>query len=356
MGAQVRPRSLSIWGGAALLALAVTGCNPGSTEPETSQTEGRPPSMRAKDIFDLQAHRGGRGEFTESSWPAYEHAIELGVTTLELDIVLTSDGVPVVWHDFALEPAKCRDTDPVDENEPAFPYVGAQINSLTWEQLATVKCDQPLAEFPDQEIAQGNRLLQLRELFERAAVAEDIRFNIETKIDADDPEASAGPEEIVNAILGEVDRAGVADRVTVQSFDWRTLEIVDDLRPQIPLVMLWSGRTWVPGSAWTGSVDYDEVSGDVIEAAEYLNISVLSPKYSGPWQTRPEPGSITPVLMAPAEFITRAHAKDLRVVPWTVNDEETMNELIDAGVDGMITDYPSRLAALLDAHGVPYGP
>src|SRR5699024_5726375 len=204
--------------------------------------------------------------------------------------------------------------------------------------------------------AQGNRLLQLSELFERAAVAEDVRFNIETKIDADDPGSSAAPEDIVNAILGEVDRAAVADRVTVQSFDWRTIEIVHDLRPETPLVMLWSGRTWVPGSAWTGSVDYDEVRGDVIEAAEYLNISVLSPKYSGPWQTRPEPGSITPVLMAPAEFITRAHAKDLRVVPWTVNDEETMNELIDAGVDGMITDYPSRLAALLDAHGVPYGP
>src|SRR5699024_6790535 len=291
LDAQVRPRSLSIWGGAALLALAVTGC----TEPEMSQTEGRPPSTLEPESFDLQAHRGGRGEFTESSWPAFEYAVGLGVTTLELDIVLTSVGVPVVWHDFALEPAKCRDTDPVDENDPAFPYVGAQINSLTWEQLATVKCGQPLAEFPDQELAQGNRLLQLSELFERAAVAEDVRFNIETKIDADDPEASAGPEEIVNAILGEVDRAGVEDRVTVQSFDWRTLEIVDDIRPQIPLVMLWSGRTWVPGSAWTGSVDYEEVSGDVIEAAGRLDISVLSPSHPGPCRTWPEPESITAV-------------------------------------------------------------
>src|SRR5699024_11976203 len=101
------------------------------------------------------------------------------------------------------------------------------------------------------------RVLQLRELFERAAGAEDVRFNIETKIDADDPEASAGPEEMVNAILGEIDRVGVADRVTIQSFDWRTLEIVHDLRPEIPLVMLWSGRTRVPASAWTCSVDYD---------------------------------------------------------------------------------------------------
>src|SRR5699024_8406973 len=126
----------------------------------------------------------------------------------------------------------------------------------------------------------------------------------------DDPGSSAAPEEIVNAILGEVDRAGVADRVTVQSFDWRTLEIVDDLRPQIPLVMLWSGRTWVPGSAWTGSVDYDEVSGDVIEAAEHLNISVLSPSHAGPWQTRPEPEGNTAVLMAQTEFIDQANATD----------------------------------------------
>ena len=334
----------------------MTGCTPASTEPETYQAEGRPPSAREVEGFDLQAHRGGRGEFTESSWPAYEHAIGLGATTLELDIVLTSDGVPVVWHDLVLEPEKCRDTDPAKDDDPAFPYVGARIHNLTWEQLVTVECDLPLAEFPDQKVAEGNRLLQLGELFERAADAENVRFNIETKIDADDPEASANPEEIVSAILGEIDRAGVDERVTIQSFDWRTLEIVHDLRPEIPLVMLWSGRTWVPGSAWTGSVDYDEVSGDVIEAAGRLNISVLSPSHSGPWQTRPEPGSVTAVLMAPAEFITRAHATDLLVVPWTVNDEETMHALIDAGADGIITDYPSRLAALLDDQGIPYRP
>ena len=356
MSAQVRRRALSIWSGAALLALAVTGCTPASTEPETSQTEGHVSLPPAVEGFDLQAHRGGRGEFTESSWPAYEHAIGLGVTTLELDIVLTSDGVPVVWHDLVLEPEKCRDTDPAKDDDLAFPYVGVQIHDLTWKQLATVECDLPLAEFADQEIAEGNRLLQLRELFERAADAEDVRFNIETKIDADDPEASAAPEEIVSAILSEVGRAGVADRVTIQSFDWRTLEIVHDLRPEVPLVMLWSGRTWGSGSAWTGSVDYDEVRGDVIEAAEQLNVSVLSPSHSGPWQTRPDPGSVTAVLMAPAEFITRAHAKGLLVVPWTVNDEETMHALIDAGVDGIITDYPSRLAAPLDDQGIAYGP
>src|SRR5699024_11761762 len=141
-----------------------------------------------------------------------------------------------------------------------------------WMHISTFKCDNTMEEYPEQENAQGNRLLQLSELFERAAVAEDVRFNIETKIDADDPGSSAAPEEIVNAILGEVDRAGVADRVTVQSFDWRTLEIVDDLRPQIPLVMLWSGRAWVRGSAWTGRVAYAEVRGAVMEAAERLNL------------------------------------------------------------------------------------
>jgi len=124
--AQVCRRALSIWGGAALLALAVTGCTPASTEPETSQTEGSAPSTRASDVFDLQAHRGGRGEFTESSWPAYEHAIGLGVTTLELDIVLTSDGVPVVWHDLVLEPEKCRDSDPAKDDDLAFPTLACR--------------------------------------------------------------------------------------------------------------------------------------------------------------------------------------------------------------------------------------
>src|SRR5690625_8051441 len=108
----------------------MTGCAPASIEPETNQAEGHPPSAREVEGFDLQAHRGGRGEFAESSWPAYEHAVGPGVTTLELDIVLTSDGAPGVWPDLLLEREKCRGTAPAKDDDRSSAYVGGQIDDL----------------------------------------------------------------------------------------------------------------------------------------------------------------------------------------------------------------------------------
>ncbi|HET9891332.1 MAG TPA: glycerophosphodiester phosphodiesterase family protein, partial [Mycobacterium sp.] len=95
--------------------------------------------------FDLQAHRGGRGEATEESLRAFAKAIELGVSTLELDIVLTKDGQPLVWHDPTIQPDKCDDTGPAFAGDPAYPYVGKPVHELTLAQIGTLDCGKRLA-------------------------------------------------------------------------------------------------------------------------------------------------------------------------------------------------------------------
>lgn len=310
-----------------------------STGPVVDPTDNLP------DTFDLQSHRGGRGEYTEESRVAFEKSLDLGVTTLEFDIHITGDGVPVVWHDASIQDDKCTDTAPVTPDDPLFPYVGKDVHDLTWEQIQTLTCDRTLSGFPDAVPVTGNRILQLKDVFDIASRDPEVHFNIETKVEADDPSRSASPREYVDAILDTADAAGVTDRIAVQSFDWSTLPLVRDREPGVPLVALWDVTTWRPGSPFLGPVDFLAVGGDPVRAGEELGVQVLSPSYNtaNPWFTGDVVG-----------FIDRAHGRGMRVVPWTVNEAADMEEYIDAGADGIITDYPTRLKNILDTRGISY--
>ena len=164
-------------------AACVLALLPASLAPATAAPASDPAFKNLPSGFDMQAHRGGRGENLESSLPAFRHAIKLGVTTLELDIVLTKDGVPVVWHDITLQKSKCRDTKPVTADDPLYPYAGKPLGMLTWKQAQTVRCDKRLEDYPEQKAAPGNKLITLGQVFKLAKQmkAKSMYFNIETK-------------------------------------------------------------------------------------------------------------------------------------------------------------------------------
>ncbi|WP_036457826.1 glycerophosphodiester phosphodiesterase family protein [Mycobacterium sp. UM_WGJ] len=259
-----------------------------------------------RSTFDLQAHRGGRGETTEESLRAFAKSLALGVSTLELDIVLTRDAQPLVWHDPVIEPAKCADTAPAFAGDPDFPYVGKRVADLSLAQIRTLDCGHLLPEFPDAEVVPGNVIATLPEVFALAGHT-GVRYNIETKVDGENQ------RQLVDVILAAVRAAGQLDAVEIQSFDWRTLPLVRAAEPGIPLVVL------------------AEQGPDPIPGAVAVGADIVSPDYS----------------MVDRAFVQRAHAAGLRVIPWTVNDADAMRQQIAAGVDGLITDYPSRLRAVM---------
>ncbi|MFW0783547.1 glycerophosphodiester phosphodiesterase family protein [Gordonia sp. CPCC 206044] len=306
--------------------------------------------------FDLQAHRGGRGEHTEESLYGFEKSLRLGVSTLELDVVLTRDRQPIVWHDPTIQADKCRDTAPATAGDRQFPYVGKVVHDLTYAQIATLRCDERLADYPEAEPVIGNRIALLPDVFAltRRLGARHVGFNIETKIEAEKRWQSATPEEYVAVTVAAIRAASVAQgspvRATLQSFDWRTLDIAARVAPDIPRVALWDETTWKAGSRWLGPVSYAAARGDVIDGARQV-ASILSPGYSVPYGGKVgEPGFR---LVADRAFVARAHRLGLTVIPWTVNDPATMHASIDAGVDGIITDYPTRLRAVLRERGMP---
>ncbi|WP_406813859.1 glycerophosphodiester phosphodiesterase [Mycobacterium sp. M23085] len=289
--------------------------------------------------FDLQAHRGGRGETTEESLRAFAKSLELGVSTLELDIVLTKDRQPLVWHDPVIQADKCADTAPAVVGDPQYPYVGKLVHELTLAQVDTLDCGRPLDDFPRAEVVRGNRIATLPQVFALADSyrADAIRYNIETKVEADRPGASAEPQEFVDVILAAVRSAGKVDRVEIQSFDWRTLPMVRSAEPAIPLVALYDEHTWAPDSPWLAG-ESPALIGDPLVGARLVGAGIVSPDYR---------------LVGGGPYVDRAHALGLKVIPWTVDDAAAMRQQIGFGVDGIITDYPTLARAVLAELAMP---
>jgi glycerophosphoryl diester phosphodiesterase len=308
---------------AALLTLSVLLASPASAQPSD---------------FDLQAHRGGRGETTEESLRAFAKATELGVSTLELDIAITKDGQPLVWHDPTIDAEKCADTGPAFTGDPQYPYVGKLVHELTLVQLRTLDCGRRLAEFPDAEVVRDNKIATLPEVFALAdSYRAGVRFNIETKVEADRPNWSAAPQEFVDVILAAVRSAGKVSAVEIESFDWRTLPMVRQAEPSIPLVALYNDETWAPDSPWLAGINAVGV-GEPVIGARMVGADIVSPDYQ---------------LVTGRPYVEHAHALGLKVIPWTVNDADAMRAQIGYGVDGLITDYPTLLRSVLGELGMP---
>lgn len=298
--------------------------------------------------FDVEGHRGTRGLRPENTLPAFETALDLGVTTLELDLHWSADDEIVIWHDDGIPAAKCR-LDPastVDAPDPdRAPPASLRIRQLTLAQLRSYRCDRnpDPGRFPDQKpdpttlAGDDYGLHTLAELFDFVAAYADsphkseaqranarrVFFNIETKRKPNDPAAigdgfdGVQPGPFEQAIVALVSARGLTGRVIVQSFDFRSLWAVAQLAPTLRLAALTS-RPLAPAA--------------VVDLAA-RGASILSPRST----------LVTPAL------IEQAHAAGLLVIPWTVDDPQAMRRLIEMGVDGLISDRPDWvLAAITD--------
>jgi len=315
-----------------------------------------PAAAHPRRAFDLQAHRGGLGLVVENTLPAFANALELGVTTLELDVQITLDGAAVITHDRKTTPAKCLDTAPAVPGDPAFPYVGKYVKDLTLAQVKTLDCGtltQP--GFPGQRAEPGERMPTLREVFGlvNRYRAHGVKLNIETKVEAGAPEQTAPREQFVQVVAGEVRRAGMLRQVTVQSFDWGSLMRMGEVEPRLPLVALTNYdflQVDRPGaSPWLGGIDIDDFGDDPIAAIDSFGAAAFSPVHGFPQNGKVTDPGYRPYVNA--EMVAAAHARGIKVIPWTIDDEATMRKLIDDGVDGIITDYPDVLRSVMDDYG-----
>ena len=287
--------------------------------------------------IEIQGHRGARGLLPENTIPAFERAIELGVDVLELDLGMTRDGVPVVHHDRALDPDRTRDADGAWLTPPGAFLNALDLAALSELDVGRVAPGSKVAErFPEQVPRDGTRIPTLAQVLAlgRRPGAEEIRFNIETKVTPLAPEETAEPEEFARAVVEVLRTEGMLDRADLQSFDWRVLQEARTLAPDLSTVCLTAEQRWIdnilrgrPGpSPWTAGLDVEAFDGSVPRLVEAAGCTVWSPYYR----------DLTEATLADA------HTLGLRVVVWTVNEVDDMLALARLGVDGIITDYPDR--------------
>lgn len=272
-------------------------------------------------IIDKQGHRGCRGLMPENTIAAMKKAVDIGVTTLEMDAVITKDGEVVLSHEpfFNHEIATKRDGGDVTEAEEK----SLNIYRMTYTQVKTFDVGlKPHPRFPQQQKTAAVKPL-LRDVIDsikqycRATGRSFPQWNIETKSQPQtDGVFHPAPAAFVEAIMNVIKENRIEEKAIIQSFDFRTLQYLHKKYPSIKTAMLIE--------------DYDKRTLDELLSALGFTPTIFSPHYS----------------LLTKEVIERCREKGLQVIPWTVNDVEEMKRLMAMGVRGIITDYPNLFAQL----------
>ncbi len=271
--------------------------------------------------FDLQGHRGCRGLYPENTIPAFLHAIDLGVTTLEMDLAVTKDGQLVVSHEPYMSAEICLDS-AGNEISDSLQY---QYNmyEMTFQEVSAFDCgSKPHPRFPKQSNIKTIKPL-LEEVIRTVKSYPDknkvfnIYYNIEIKSQPKyDGIYHPAPAEFSELVYKAVSRNLDWSYVTIQSFDFRVLQYFHEHYPEVTLAQLIENKN---------SLDQ--------------NLEDLGFK--------PDIYSCDFTLLS-RESVQHLQELEIKVIPWTVNEKGDMKRLINWGVDGLITDYPNRYNELSD--------
>lgn len=270
-------------------------------------------------VFDIHGHRGARGLMPENTIEGFLLALSLGVDVLEMDVVITVDSQVVVSHEPWISAAICLDP---DERPIAIEkQLDLNIYKMTYAEVRKYDC----GTLPNSDFALQQRIPAYKPLLSeviakieeqtKALKLAPVRYNIETKCSPEgDGTYHPAPETFCRLVAETVKKAGVAERVIFQSFDVRTLQVFHRTDPTIPLSLLIAQPA------------------DVRHEVETLGFTpqIYSPNFRG----------------LNAELVKTAHNMGMKVIPWTVNDEGDMTDLLEMGVDGLITDYPDLAVTL----------
>lgn len=308
------------------------------------------------DVFDLEAHRGGRDVRPENTLYSYAYAIELGATSIECDIQLTKDGQIVMSHNPILNSDITR-----DENGNYIENNKYDIRLMTVDELKKFDVgvmDPNCGEYYDlhgkTQFTYDAKIPTLEELMQliQSYGDKNIVLNIETKSYPDPASAgyknNADPKKFVEVFNNIVKKYDMEDRVVLQSFDWQTLIEMKNLNPNISTSALWQEQpSWgrdseslrryeKKKSSWLGGLDIKDYQGNPVKAAHAIGADIISPYYTE----------------ISKQDVDEAHSLGMKVVPWTVNNEKDMNMLLDMGVDGIISDKPWLLKQVLEKRNI----
>lgn len=291
-------------------------------------------------FIKIYGHRGARGVLPENTLESFKYLFENNIRAYETDILISKDNIPVITHDFKLDPSYTKDVNGnwiEDEN--------IKIIDLTYEEILKYdvgtlnKLSRYGRKFINQKSLDNQKIPKLSDLLKLSSDNDfdDLLINLEIKSTPIEEGLTPSPEEMVKIVIDEVGLSNLSDKIIYSSFDWRVLREIKERDPKIPRAHLTSGA-----------------KGKIYDKSPWLDFTPLHSEVELPKLIKALGGSAWHPNYKDVnkEIIEISRNEGLPVNVWTVNKEQDMLRMIDYGVDGIMTDYPLKLKELCDKENI----
>ncbi len=294
----------------------------------------------------IYGHRGARGDLPENTLESFKYLFKNNINAYETDILITKDLIPVITHDFRLDPSFTKDNEGnwiTDENIIIFDLSYDEL--LKFDVGSLNKLSRYGRRFVNQKTLENQKIPKLSELLELSSKnkSENLLINLEIKSTPDEENLTPTPEEMVKLVMKEVNKSNLQNKIIISSFDWRTLTEIKNLYPEI-------SRAYLSFLQQAGI----KIKNTIYNRSPWMSYLPFFEKYELPKIIKSQGGK---ALHPYHKDITKklvdiSHQEDLPVNVWTVNEENDMLKMIEYGVDGIMTDYPLRLKELCDKENI----
>lgn len=294
-------------------------------------------------LVRLVGHRGARGVMPENTMEGFELTLAMDVEALEFDVVLTADGIPVITHNHHLANSATRDSQGAWLSGPELKVASLSLSELQSFDVGGLDGRTVYGQrFPDQAFLTNISVPRLSDLLDLACRPEhhNLSLLLELKSDPDAQDNVLDRSKVVRAVVDEVRERSLEARTVLHSFDWKLLDECRRQAPDMPTSYLSQQPENCddPGEDSSKAVgpDYDALTVSIPQAVANAGGQMWCPYFS----------DVTPDLVAEAKDL------GLPVTAWTVNETQDIHNMIDSGVDGIVTDYPGRVQRILLDRGL----
>ncbi len=294
----------------------------------------------------IYGHRGARGDLPENTLESFKYLFKNNINAYETDILISRDLIPVITHDFRLDPSFTKDNEGnwiTDENIIIFDLSYDEL--LKFDVGALNKLSRYGRRFVNQKTLENQKIPKLSELLELSSKnkSENLLINLEIKSTPDEENLTPTPEEMVKLVMQEVNKSNLQNKIIISSFDWRTLTEIKNHYPEI-------SRAYLSFQQQTGI----KIKNTIYNRSPWMSFLPFFEKYELPKIIKSQGGKAWHPYYKDItkKLVEISHQEDLPVNVWTVNEEYDMLKMIEYSVDGIMTDYPLRLKELCDKENI----
>ena len=294
----------------------------------------------------IYGHRGARGDLPENTLESFKYLFKNNINAYETDILISKDLIPVITHDFRLDPSFTKDNEGnwiTDENIIIFDLSYDEL--LKFDVGALNKLSRYGRRFVNQKTLENQKIPKLSELLELSSKnkSENLLINLEIKSTPDEENLTPTPEEMVKLVMKEVNKSNLQNKIIISSFDWRTLTEIKNLYPEI-------SRAYLSFLQQAGI----KIKNTIYNRSPWMSFLPFFEKYELPKIIKSQGGKAWHPYHKDItkKLVEISHQEDLPVNVWTVNEEYDMLKMIEYSVDGIMTDYPLRLKELCDKENI----